>query len=73
MNAERIYQGEDDLWYFNVRGNLAKGPFISHPDAENALSDHLRRCRQPIDISLWSKPLRSFRVRRRSASEPHHT
>ena len=38
MNTDRIYQDEDDRWYFNVRGNLAKGPYVSYPEAEDALS-----------------------------------
>ncbi len=70
MNIERIYQGEDDLWYFNVRGNLAKGPFTSHDDAEGALNDHVRQCRRLSGAPLWPKPLRSLKIRRRSASEP---
>ena len=40
-NTDRIFQGEDDQWYFNVRGNQAVGPFGSFSDAGDALSAHV--------------------------------
>ena len=55
MNTERIYQGDDDRWYFNVRGNLAKGPFNSFTEAEDALNQHIRQCRRPLATPSWSK------------------
>jgi hypothetical protein len=73
MNTDRIYQGDDDLWYFNVRGNQPKGPFNNYHDAEGALNDHLRRCRRPTGASLLPKPLRRLKIRRTEVSEPHHT
>lgn len=70
MNTDRIYQGEDDRWYFNVRGNLAKGPYGSHIDAEDALNQHVRQCRRPLASPSWSKALKVFKVKRRNLAEP---
>jgi hypothetical protein len=72
MNTDRIYQGDDDLWYFNVRGNQPKGPFTVYQDAEGALNEHLRRCRRPTGASLWPKPLRGLKIRRTEVAESHH-
>jgi hypothetical protein len=71
MSQDRIYQGEGDLWYFNVRGKLVKGPYTSYQAAELALAEHIRRCRYPIRTSIWSKPLRALKLGR--ATEPRHT
>ncbi len=74
MNSDRIYQGEDDSWYFNVRGNLPKGPFVSYTDAEHALSDHVRQCRRPLTTPSWTRALKSLRTgRRQIATEPQHS
>lgn len=80
MNTDRIYQGEDDRWYFNVRGNLAKGPFMSFSDAEDALNQHVRQCRSPLARPSWilarpswTKALKAIKVGRRSMAEPRHS
>lgn len=72
MNTDRIYQGEDDRWYFNVRGNLAKGPFGSFTDAEDALNQHVRQCRSPLARPSWMKVLKALKAGRRSIAEPRH-
>lgn len=73
MNTDRIYQGEDDRWYFNVRGNLAKGPFMSFSDAEDALNQHVRQCRSPLARPSWTKALKVIKAGRRSIAEPRHS
>jgi len=72
MNTERIYQREDDLWYFNVRGNLAKGPFQTYHDAERALVHQVRQWQRPFQTPEWSKPLRSLKFRRPRSTEARH-
>lgn len=72
MNTDRIYQGEDDRWYFNVRGNLAKGPFPTYLEAETALEVHLRQCRRPLEKPVWPSPMRALRVARQRLFEPRH-
>ena len=74
MNSDRIYQGEDDRWYFNVRGNLPKGPFKTYREAEQALASHVRQCRRPLATSSWSRALKSLKSGRSEVnSEPRHT
>jgi hypothetical protein len=73
MDKDRIYQGEDALWYFDVRGNHSKGPFESHHAANDALRAHIRSCRHQIDMSrLLPKALTTVSFRRHR-SEPHHS
>jgi hypothetical protein len=68
MDMDRIYQGEDALWYFNVRGNQAKGPFESHSSAEIALRAHIRSCSRHIDVSrMLPKALTTVSFRRHRA------
>lgn len=72
MNTERIYQGEDDLWYFNVRGNLSKGPFATYQEAELALLQNIRTWQKPFAKPVWANPLRSLKVRRQRGTEARH-
>ena len=73
MNTDRIYQGDDDRWYFNVRGNLAKGPFVSYTEAEDALNQHVRQCRRPLASPSWSKALKALKTsRRQQLTEARH-
>ena len=80
MTTDRIYQGEDDRWYFNVRGNLAKGPYVTYLDAEDALDQHVSRCYRPTHSSAWPSSwpstwpdaLRALRLTRRTTSQPRH-
>lgn len=72
MNTDRIYQSEDQHWYFNVRGNAAKGPFETYHEAERALADHLRRCRHPLAESHWPRVLKALTGNRRPYTEARH-
>ena len=72
MNTDRIYQGDDDRWYFNVRGDLAKGPYVSYSEAEDALNEHVRRWRRPLATPSWSKALKALKTPRRSFREARH-
>ncbi|MFW6092919.1 MAG: hypothetical protein ACODAC_03020 [Pseudomonadota bacterium] len=74
MKTERIFQGEDQQWYFNVRGNQAVGPFASFGDAADALSEHVRTCKRRIDFAFaWPRGLSPTRLLRRAPSAPRHT
>lgn len=75
MNTDRIYQGEDECWYFNVRGNQARGPFPSQRDAEDALNVHVRQCHRPLGRPVWPKHLRTLKFGRRpaAAAEAHNS
>ena len=70
MNTDRIYQGEDEHWYFNVRGNMAKGPYSTFADAEDALVQHVRQWHRPIGSSPWPKVRKLFGDQRRT--QPRH-
>ena len=39
---DRIYQGEDELWYFRVRGNQSVGPFDNFGDAQAKLNKQMK-------------------------------
>ena len=71
MNSDRIYQADDERWYFNVRGNMAKGPYESRADAETALLQHVRQWHRPLASKSWPKVLKVFGEQRRS--EPRHS
>ena len=69
MTSERIYQGEDQGWYFSIRGNQAMGPFLTYPDAESALEAHVESCQHRISGSLrWPRSWHPLRTLRRSAA-----
>ena len=72
MNTDRIYQDDDDRWYFNVRGNLAKGPFASFNEAEDALNLHVRQCLRLLAAPSWSKALKALKTGRRRVGEASH-
>ena len=72
MNSERIYQADDEQWYFSVRGNQARGPYPSFHDADTALGAHISRCRQRIDAPLWPRSLGPFKLGRQKSPEPRH-
>ena len=69
MNSERIYQGSDELWYFDVRGNVAKGPYATYREAETALGHHLRQWQKPFTKPSWPKPLQSLKTRRQRSAQ----
>jgi hypothetical protein len=63
---DRIFLGEDQQWYFNVRGNQAIGPFVSSQAAADALSEHVRSCRRRVELTLpWPIEWRAPRLFRR--------
>lgn len=72
MNTERIYQGEDDLWYFNARGNQTKGPFDTYHEAEQDLIRNVRQWQKPFAKPVWANPLRSLKVRKQRSDAPRH-
>jgi hypothetical protein len=73
MATERIYQGEDAQWYFNVRGNQTMGPFTSHSEAESALDAHVGACKRRLDFSsLLPELLGPLKARRRAQAQPRH-
>lgn len=72
MDTKRIYQGDDERWYFNVRGNMAKGPFETYRDAQDALDAHLARCYRPLSASPWPRMMRAIAGTRRRLSEARH-
>lgn len=73
-NADRIFQGEDQQWYFNVRGNQAAGPFPSRGEAGAALTAHVRICQRRTDVTLpWLRDWNPAKLLRRATSTPRHT
>lgn len=73
MDQDRIYQGEDAQWYFNVRGNQTIGPFTNHFEAESALSDHVNACRRRLEFpGLMPNFLGPLKSRRRAPTQPQH-
>lgn len=72
MDTDRIYKGEDALWYFDIRGNHSKGPFESHSAAEDALRAHIRSCRHQVDLSrMLPKALTTVSFRRHRTQTNH--
>ncbi|MCH8141232.1 MAG: hypothetical protein IH908_06505 [Proteobacteria bacterium] len=69
MDTDRIYQGENDRWFFNVRGNEAMGPYETYPDADRALAKHVNHYRSRTDVKArWPRMLHPSRLWRRSAA-----
>mgnify|MGYP006204545787 CR=1 FL=1 len=74
MMSNRIFQGEDDQWYFHVRGNQAVGPFASAQDAGSALAEHVNTCKRRTDFQVpWPRHWTRARLLRRAVSAPRHT
>jgi hypothetical protein len=73
MDPNRLYQRDDEHWYFNVRGNHAVGPFITHHEASQALSSHVDNCRQRVEAKpSWPRGLNLSRLLRRSNTDPRN-
>ena len=73
MSRDRLYQHEDEHWYFNVRGKQAVGPFVTYHEASQALSSHVDNCRQRVEGRFsWPRGLNPSRLLRRSSTEPRH-
>lgn len=74
MTTNRIFQGEDQQWYFHMRGNQAAGPFESYQEAGAALTRHVKTCKRRTDFSIpWPRAWTPTRLLRRSVSAPRHT
>ncbi len=66
---DRIYQGEDEQWYYRVRGNAAVGPFNNRMDAERKLGKQLRSWGGNAGpLASWPRGWHPARVFRRSAT-----
>jgi hypothetical protein len=67
---DRIYKGEDDQWYFAIRGNQRGGPFRSYDDAEAGLNRHVDRCKQRLGGAplRWPRSWNPLKALRRSAA-----
>jgi hypothetical protein len=66
---DRIYQGEDDQWYYHTRGNNAAGPFDSEQAAEKALAKQVRHWSGTHSpLQAWPRAWHPGRLFRRSAS-----
>ncbi len=73
MPTNRIFQGEDQQWYFNVRGNHAVGPFISFREADDALNRHVSECKRRTRVGIsWPEQLTPRRMlkRHKTAARP---
>lgn len=68
--SERIYQGEDDQWYYRTRGKHAVGPFANRLLAEQALAKQVRSWsgQRADPRSVWPRGLQPSKIFRRSAT-----
>jgi hypothetical protein len=74
ITTNRIFQGEDEQWYFHVRGNQAAGPFASVNDAGSALAKHVSTCKRRTDFVVpWPRGWTPSRLLRRAIAAPRHT
>jgi len=72
MSTDRIFQGEDQQWYFNVRGNQAVGPFGSFAEADDALKRHVHACVRRTQGGIgWPTQLTPRLLRRPKAAGRH--
>lgn len=76
MQTNRIFQGDDQQWYFHVRGNQAVGPFGSSKDAEMGLGEHVKTCQRRVDTSVpsfpWPRGWTPSRLLRKAVAAPRH-
>ena len=69
MNTDRIYQGENDQWYFNIRGSQAMGPYETYLEADRELTKHVSHYRSRTTLKVhWPRMLHPSRLLRRSAT-----
>jgi hypothetical protein len=74
MSTDRIFQGEDQQWYFNVRGNQAVGPFVSLTEAEGALNRHVKSCVRRTQGGVgWPSQLTPSRLLRKPRAAARHS
>ncbi len=68
-HPSRIYQAEDEQWYFSARNQQAIGPFLAADEAERALRRHISDCkvRNSLAMSIsWPRRWSPMRLARRS-------
>ncbi|MDH3643876.1 MAG: DUF6316 family protein [Gammaproteobacteria bacterium] len=74
MSRDRLYQADDDQWYFSIRGKQSLGPFTTYHEASQALSSHVDNCQHRVGAKFaWPRGLNPARLLRRSPTEPRHT
>jgi hypothetical protein len=73
METQRIYQGQDAQWYFNVRGNQSMGPYSTYQNAELALTAHVSACNRRLKAPELMPKLFGPRMSRRHRNQPRHT
>lgn len=73
MEEQRIYQGEDAQWYFNVRGSQSMGPFDTYHSAELALNNHVSACNRRLKAPAFMPRLLASLTTRRQRNEARHT
>jgi hypothetical protein len=67
--SERIFQDEDEQWYYRTRGNHAIGPFPNQHLAEQALAKKIRSWAGRADPkAVWPRHLQPSRIWRRSGT-----
>lgn len=67
--TDRIYQGEDDSWYYRVRGNDKVGPFDSAIETQQALNRQLALWHGRTGPSaVWPQDWNPARFLRRSVT-----
>jgi hypothetical protein len=72
MDTQRIYQGKDAQWYFNVRGNQSMGPYDTYRIAESALQKHVSACNRRLQAPQLMPKLLGPLKSRRQRSQPRH-
>ena len=65
----RIYQGDDGLWYYRVRGSQDVGPFDTQFEAEQKLTRQMRLWTGAAGpLAAWPRDWNPGRLFRRSAN-----
>lgn len=67
--TDRIYQGQDESWYYHVRGNQRNGPYKSRIEAQQALDRQLAMWTGGTGPrAVWPRDWNPARFLRRSAT-----
>ena len=73
MASDRIFLDDDAGWYFKVRGNQVRGPFVSADEAEEALKAYVTACQARLEPRFMKFDLNSLRLMRRTNGHPLQT
>ena len=73
MEQQRIYQGEDAQWYFNVRGNQSMGPYSTYHNAETALKAHVSACNRRFRVPELMPKFLGELTSKRQRNQARHT